>query len=311
MSPPVRSLAASFLAGLLVLASACSSGAPPVGPAQILRDDAVTIASFNFGESVLLAELYAQAIEARGIRVDRELDLGPRELVLPSLDKGLVELVPEYAGSLLDFLAGGGASASLTDTRSQLVAALERRGLTPLASSSAQDQNGFAVTHSFASERGIEAISDLASVEGLVLGGPPECPQRSLCEPGLEGAYGIDFASFVPLDQSGTLTTDALVRGVVDVALIFTTSSEIVRNRFVLLRDDRHLQPAENVTPVIREDTLERFGPGLVAAIDAVSNKLTTDELRDLNAQVEIRGRAPADVAHDWLSDNGLLNAGG
>jgi osmoprotectant transport system substrate-binding protein len=292
---------------IATVAAACSGGAAAPSPDETLRDDAVTIGSFNFGESVLLAELYAQALEAHGITVVRELNLGPRELVEPALEKGLVELVPEYAGSLLRFLAGDSAATSLEQTHEELQSALERRGLTALDPAPAQDQNGFAVTPELADELGLESLSDLAGNPGLVLGGPPECPQRPLCEPGLEGTYGISFASFVPLDQSGPLTSDALVRGVVDIALMFTSSAEIVRHGFVLLADDRHLQPADNVTPVVQAPVLDRFGPELADTLNAVSALLTTEELQAMNAQLEIGGDAPHDVAHEWLVANGLV----
>jgi osmoprotectant transport system substrate-binding protein len=294
-----------------LLATGCAGGAPPVGPDDVLNDDAVTIGSFNFGESVLLAELYAQALEARGVRVDRELALGPRELVTPALERGLLELVPEYEGSLLAFIAGDAPTSSMSDTAEQLRVALGARGLVPLASSLAQNQNGFAVTESFAQALGVRSLSDLEGQDGLTLGGPPECQLRFLCERGLRERYGIVFESFVPLDEGGPLTADALARGVVDVALLFTTSPEIVRHRFVVLADDRHLQPPEFVTPVVRADTLERFGPELPAWLDAVSAALTTQELREMNVQVEVFGRTPAGVVREWLRSEGLVPAEG
>jgi osmoprotectant transport system substrate-binding protein len=290
-----------------LLSASCASGTAPSGPGATLSDDAVTVGSFNFPESILLAELYAQALEAHGISVVRELDLGPRELVEPALEKGLVELVPEYAGSLLRFLVGDSTATSLAQTHEELEAALGRRGLAALDPAPAQDQNGFAVTQELASRLGLRSLSDLAGTQGLVLGGPPECPQRQLCEPGLEGTYGISFDSFVPLDQSGPLTSDALVRGVADVALMFTSSAEIVRHGFVLLADDRHLQPADNITPVLQAPVLERFGPELPELLNAVSAMLTTEELRSMNAEIEIDGHAPQDVAHRWLVAHGLI----
>lgn len=296
-------------AAVALLTAACGVAGPPVDGTDTLRDEAVTIGSFNFSESVLLGELYAQAMEARGLRVVRRFGLGPRELVQPALQKGLIELVPEYAGSLLEFLTGGSASSTLSDTRAELTASLERRGLVAFESARAQNQNGFAVTAELARELDIDALSDLADDTGLVLGGPPECERRPLCRPGLESTYGIAFESFVPLDLSGPITRDALARGVVDVALMFTTSAEIPRNAFVLLEDDRHLQPAEHITPVARRDALERFGSELVRAVDAVSALLTTDELRTLNAEVEIDGRSPADVARAWLAEHDLVPA--
>jgi osmoprotectant transport system substrate-binding protein len=281
-----------------------------MAPSDVLGDDAVTIGSFNFEESVLLAELYAQALEAQGFRVVRQLGLGPRELVIPALETGLVELVPEYAGSLLEFVRRGPAPPSLAETLEGLRAALAPRGLVALASAIAQDQNGFAVTKEFARRFDVSELSDLSDHEGLVVGGPPECPQRPLCLHGLQQRYGIDVERFVPLDHSGPLTTDALNRGLVDLALVFTTSAEIIRSDFVLLTDDLHLQPAEHVTPIIRADTLDRFGPELVAALDAVSSALTTQELRGLNAEILLVGRTPAEVARRWLEAERLVPAG-
>jgi osmoprotectant transport system substrate-binding protein len=307
----VRSRLVPCLAAVAILAGACAADGGTTLPADVLGDDAVTVGSFNFSESILLAELYAQAIEADGIRVERELDLGPRELVQPALERGLIELVPEYAGSLLEFLSGGTASSNLAETRAALQSALERRGLVALGSARAQDRNGFAVRRMFASEQDVHALSDLARIDGLVLGGPPECPQRPLCQHGLEGTYGIRFDAFVALDLSGPLTADALAREVVDVGLMFTTSPELVRHDLVLLTDDRHLQPAEHVTPIVRQETLERFGPELAEAIDAVSALLTTEDLRALNAQVEVDGRAPAAVARAWLVQQGLVDGTG
>lgn len=302
----MRSRLLTLVAAVVTLAASCAESGEPAEPIGALGDDAVTVGSFNFHESVLLAELYAQALEAQGFRVLRRLDLGPRELADPILQNGLVELLPEYAGSLLEFLAGGSAPADLAETRSALRASLDARGLALLESAPAQSQNGFAVTADVARDRDLDALSDLTGERGLVLGGPPECPIRPLCQPGLEGAYGIEFSGFVPLDTSGPLTIDALEHGVVDLALVFTTSAQILRHGFVLLQDDRHLQPAEHVTPIVNRATLERFGPALEAAIDAVSERLTTEELRALNAQVEIQRHRPSDVARAWLASQGL-----
>jgi osmoprotectant transport system substrate-binding protein len=300
-----------LVAVVALLASGCGGEAATVGPDDVLGDDAVTIGSFDFGESILLAEVYAQALEAKDVRVDRQLALGPRELVAPALERGLVELVPEYEGSLLAFIAGETPTSSASDTAERLRTALGRRGLVALTASPAQNQNGFAVTEPFAQSLGVRTLSDLEGRAGLTLGGPPECRVRALCELGLRERYGIDFASFVPLDQGGPLTADALARGVVDVALVFTTSPEIVRHRLVVLTDDRHLQPPEFVTPIVRADTLERFGPDLEAWLDAVSTALTTQELRAMNVQVELFGRTPADVASEWLRSEGLAPAEG
>ena len=297
----------SALVVVLALAlTACVGAGVPADQAR--GDDAITVASFNFPESVLLAEIYARAIEGAGYRVEREVALGPRELVMPALLEGLVEFVPEYSGSGLQFLAGDGSTSPEHElTHERFAARLGALGVTALDASPAEDQNGFAVTPETAQRYGLRTLSDLAAVSAqLVFGGPPECLQRPFCIPGLERVYGIGFRDiFSNLDVGGPRTVSALAEGTVDVALLFTSDGAIDLNDFVLLEDDRRLQPAENVTPVIRQDVLDRFGPSLRETVNAVSALLTTSELRTLNAEVA-RGAAPEGIAARWLAANGL-----
>lgn len=290
---------------LTASASACSRTPPP--DTSALDDDAITVASFNFPESVLLAELYAQALEGAGYRVERELDLGTRELVAPAIIRGLVELVPEYSGSALEFVAGpGSASPDPAVTSAALAEELAHRGIVALRPSPAEDRNGFVVTAETAEEHGLQTVSDLARVsEGLILGGPPECPTRPLCLLGLQDTYGARFGRFIPLDEGGPLTVAALRSGDIDVGLLFTSDGAIEANDLVLLEDDLHLQPAENVTPVLRPEVLERFGDGVAEVLDAVSADLTTEDLRAMNAAVSA-GHTPAEVAQTWLTARGL-----
>ena len=297
----------SALAASLAFAlAACIGSSTPAEDAR--GDDAITVASFNFPESVLLAEIYAQAIEGAGMRVEREPSLGPRELVMPALLQGLVEFVPEYAGSGLQFLAGDGSTSPDDEINHQRFA--ERLGtldVTALDASPAEDQNGFAVTAETAQRYGLRTLSDLATVSReLVFGGPPECTRRPFCIPGLERSYGITFGQiFSNLDTGGPRTVSALAEGTVDVALLFTSDGAIDLNDFVLLEDDLDLQPAENVTPVIRTGVLDRFGPPLADTVNAVSALLSTGELRTLNAEVA-RGATPQQIARAWLASNGL-----
>ena len=297
----------SALAASLAFAlAACIGSSTPAEDAR--GDDAITVASFNFPESVLLAEIYAQAIEGAGMRVEREPSLGPRELVMPALLQGLVEFVPEYAGSGLQFLAGDGSTSPDDEINHQRFA--ERLGtldVTALDASPAEDQNGFAVTAETAQRYGLRTLSDLATVSReLVFGGPPECTRRPFCIPGLERSYGITFGQvFSNLDTGGPRTVSALAEGTVDVALLFTSDSAIDLNDFVLLEDDLDLQPAENVTPVIRTGVLDRFGPPLADTVNAVSALLSTGELRTMNAEVA-RGATPQQIARAWLASNGL-----
>lgn len=299
-----RAGAAAMLAAHLV---ACGPGVPLETTA--LEDRAITIASFDFPESVILAEIYAQALEAHGFAVGRQLGLGPRELVEPSLERGLVEFVPEYSGSALEFLTGGGGLATSDEdlTHRSLRDAFAERGVLVLAAAPAQDQNGFAVSRATADRYGLRSVSDLAPVASeLAFGGPPECPERPLCLAGLRRVYGLDFARFTALDAGGPVTVSALRAGAVDVALLFTTDGAISENDFVLLEDDRGLKPAENVTPVVRSEVVEAHGQEFVRLVDSISGLLTTAELRELNARVAVGDEPPRQIAAAWLVDHGL-----
>jgi osmoprotectant transport system substrate-binding protein len=292
----------------VLLLAACT----PRGAARTtaLDDDAITVASFNFAESVLLAELYGQALRSAGFRVELALDLGAREFVQPALQKGLVELVPEYAGSALEFVAGNGsASADERATHRTLARAMASRGLTVLAASPAQDRNGIVVTSETATRFDLHTISDLRPVAPqMAFGGPPECPERPLCLGGLISLYDLRFESFEPLDEGGALTVAALQAGQVQAALLFTSDGQIDAHGFVLLKDDRHLQPAENVTPIIRTDALAMFGLRLTEVTNAVSAALTTEDLRRMNRDVAA-GEASAAVAAGWLAERGITDA--
>ena len=141
----------------------------------------------------------------------------------------------------------------------------------------------------------------------LVFGGPPECPERAYCLPGLQRAYGLRFKAFIPLDAGGPLTLQA---GNVGVALLFTTDPAIPARHLVILADDRGLQPAENITPLVRRDVIVRYGPRLAALLNTISALLDTGTLRALDAQVELDGHGPRPVARSWLRVHGLIPEG-
>ncbi len=271
--------------------------------------DAVVVASFNFPESVLLAEVYAQALEDAGLPVIRRHEVGPREIMEPALEQGLVDVVPEYLGSALAFFDSGFPTSTLdaTATRARLADVLAGKGVMVLAHASAESQNGIVVTPRTAERLDLRTISDLAPhAAGLRFGGPRECRDRPLCLAGLQETYGLTFARFLPLDSGGRQTRAALTSGEVDVGLLFTTDGHLAEGDFVLLVDDRNLQPAENVVPLVREEVVERWGDALVERLDAVSAALGTETLAELNAEVGIEREPPAEVAADWLDDEGL-----
>jgi osmoprotectant transport system substrate-binding protein len=271
----------------------------------------IAVASFDFPESVLLAETYGGALAAKGFPVRIMPDLGSRELVDPALMSGLVQLVPEYAGSALEFVSLGRLSATSNAEAANraLARSVAGTGLVVGRPAAAQDANAIVVTAATAARYGLRSIADLARVAPrLVFGGPPECPGRAYCLPGLKRTYGLRFRAFIPLDAGGPLTLQALEAGDADVALLFSTDPGISTRHLVVLADDRGLQPAENVTPLVRRDVVARYGGGLVAALNTVSARLDTRRLRALDALVELGGQDPRLVAEGWLRMQGLAS---
>jgi osmoprotectant transport system substrate-binding protein len=311
-------LCASVRAACLALAVVCAACTTAGGRASRVAARGpdgyavITVGSFNFPESVLLAYLYADTLAGKGYPVRVLPGLGTRELVEPALMAGLVQLVPEYTGSALEFVSLGRvhATASVAATATALARSMAWRGLVTGRPAAAQDGNAIVVTAATAARYRLRTISDLARVAGrLVFGGPPECPERPYCLPGLRRAYGLRFREFVPLDAGGPLTRQALAAGDIGAALLFTTDPAIHARHLVILADNRRLQPAENVVPVLRRSTAARY-PGLLAAVDAVSARLSTAVLASLDAQVEQDGRAPNAVAERWLQAQGLVATG-
>ncbi|HEX2849952.1 MAG TPA: ABC transporter substrate-binding protein [Acidimicrobiales bacterium] len=305
---------AAALAALLVLAaSACGGGSSgektPTNEAKgscasTTGNDSVTVGSTNFSEQEIVAELYAQCLSAAGYRVQKKLEIGSREIVLPALEKGDIDIYPEYVGTLLTFL-GGTPSPDLDKTLADLRAQLGPKNVSILTPSSAEDKNGFAVTKATAAKYNLKKISDLQPVaKQLVFGAGPECPDRPLCLQGLKGTYGLDFKEVKKLDSGGPLTKDALERGDIDVGLIFTSDGAVAARGFVILEDDKHLQPAENLVPAVRTEVLKG---NLQKLLDGISAKLTTENLSAMNKKVDIDKSDPSDVAKEFLRANGFL----
>lgn len=262
--------------------------------------------SAAFAENQIVAEMYAQVLENAGYTVDTQFDLGQREISQPALESGEIHIKPEYLGSLLLYLdPEAAASGDPQENVELLTPLLEEDGIALLEPSEANDTNAFVVTQETADEHGFASVSDLAPVAGdLTLGGPPECPERPFCIPGLQETYGVEFGDFKPLDVGGPLTVAALDSGKIDVALLFSTSSVIGDKGWVVLEDDQSLQTAENITPVVSEDVLN---DEIAELLNAVSAQLTTENMTELNGRVEIDKEDPATVATDFLTEVGLL----
>jgi osmoprotectant transport system substrate-binding protein len=302
--------AAALAACSLVLLASCQPVPDRAGPGR--ADQAVgpvVVASFNFPESELLAAIYGLAIGQAGIPVRFQLDLGPRELVQPALEQGLVDVVPEYLGTALTSLEAhpGVRMADPSALRAALAHALARWRVRVMAPAAAQDQNGIAVTDATARRLGLHKVSDLRRVAGrLTLGGSPECPDRPYCLPGLRKAYGLGFAGFMPFNTEQQRVT-ALRTGVVGAAVLDTTDGNLAVGDLVLLSDDRHLQPAENVVPVITGRAMARYGSRLAGAVNTVSAQLTSQALLFMGWRVEVTGASVMTEARGWLERHGIV----
>ena len=298
----------------VALLAACQPGTstsqrPTAGRGAGASGGPVVVASFNFPESELIAAIYGLAIRHTGIPVQLELGLGPRELVQPALEQGLVDVVPEYLGTALTSLRPP-AGLAMTDpaaVRAALARALARWHVQAMAPAPAQDQNGIVVTGATARRLDLHKISDLRrAAGGLLLGGSPECQDRPYCLPGLRTTYGLGFAGFLPFDTEAQRVT-ALREGVVDVAVLDTTDGNLAAGDLVLESDDRHLQPAENVVPVIRRGVLARYGKRLSEAVNAVSAQLTSRALLFMDWRVEVAGNGVMAEARGWLERHRFL----
>jgi osmoprotectant transport system substrate-binding protein len=284
-----------------VLAAGCSGNAGP-SPPENPRRSSIMVVSFDFPESEILADIYSQAMRRQGYPVEVVPRFGPRELVEPALEQDRVDFVPGYLGSGLDFLSEKRVATS--DPRvvyAALQRALAARGLSALAFAPAQDRNGFVVTGDMARTRRLRRVSDLRPIASqLVLGGPPECSDRPLCLIGLRDVYGLEFKRFEPM-STRTVTADALEAGEIDVGMIETTNGNLAERDLVQLQDDRRMQPAENVVPIVRKEIIATYGPALVQLVNAVTAQLTTRDLIGMNERVEVDQAEPAAVAADWL----------
>jgi osmoprotectant transport system substrate-binding protein len=298
-------LGASMVALSLVITSCGSTGGPSSSAKATIR-----IASFNFSESIILAHIYGDALKNKGYTITYRDKLGNREIVEPSLENGLIDLYPGYAATDLNFIdkrqgvaleAGTDAAANVQ----KINARLANKGVKALDPSPAVDQNAFAVTKAEADQYHLTKLSDItpAIASQWTLGGPPECPQRPFCQPGLEQTYGLKFKAFKSLDTGGPLTFAALKQGSINIGLVFSSDGGITANNLVVLEDDKHLQQADNVVPLIRTDVLNSEITTLLNSIDA---KLNTPDLTAMNKSADVDKQDPIDIASTWVKNHGF-----
>jgi osmoprotectant transport system substrate-binding protein len=266
----------------------------------------VTVGSDSFAEAQIVAEMYAQVLEANGYTVERQLDIKSREIRLPAMESGKIDIAPEYLASLLSVIdPKQTASGDPQETASMLEQPLAAKGLETLEPSNVVDTNAFVVTQDTADKYSLATDSDLAGpAPDMTLGGPTECPQRPYCIPGLKDTYGVVFGDFKALEYGATIT--ALSGGAIDVGLLYSTDGSIAENNFVLLEDDKHLQASDNITPLVRSETLSA-NPDIADLLNSVSAALTVDEITELNKRANVDVEKPADLAKEFLTKHNLI----
>ena len=296
---------AAVVAAVLPL-SAC--GGDPTAGGGSGDSSTITIGSANFPENELLAEIYAQALEAKGVKVNRKFNIGARELYLKALKDGSIDMLPEYNGALLAALSGQDVPKDVS-TPDQVYNALQKvlpSGIQTLPQAAAEDKDTLTVTSETASKYHLKTIDDLKPVASkLVLGAGPEFKSRYQGIVGLKDLYGITFKQFKPLDPGGPLTKAALTKGDIQVGNVFSTDSSIVTEKWVVLDDTKNLFLAQNIVPIIRKTKVSDKVSG---AINEVSKALTTEDLTKYLAEVQVDKKDSATVAKQYLSDKGIVS---
>jgi len=293
-----------FLAGIAALVFTAAACGGTSGTPTTTSKGTLTVAGFNFPESSILAEIYGQALAHDGYTINYKLLLGTREVVAPALESGQIDIYPGYAATDLEFYnkSAGEANGDAAATTAKLNSHLQPLGLLALDPSPAVDQNAFAVTKATQAKFNLTKLSDLAPIGGqLTLGAGPECPTRPFCLPGLKKTYGITFKAFKPLDTDGPLTRAAFKNGSIDVGLVFSSDGDLNSLGLVVLQDDKHLENADNVVPILRQAAASDEVKKVLNAIDA---KLSTADLVTLNSQVSIQHQDPDAVATAWLQQH-------
>ncbi|HEX8305075.1 MAG TPA: ABC transporter substrate-binding protein [Jatrophihabitans sp.] len=306
----IRALAAAAVGAGLLLVTACGSSSDPTGKApaggggSTAPTDTIVIGSANFQENVVLANIYAGALKAKGVKVSTKLNIGTRETYIPAVKDGSIDLIPEYSGVLLQYFDKTATAVSNADVYAALQKATPQP-LTVLQQSAAENKDAIVVTKETAAKYNLKSIADLAAVaDKLTLGAAPEFQTRPDGVPGLEKSYGVKFKTFKKLDPGGPLTQNSLKNGQIDAGDIFTTDPLIAKNGWVVLEDPKNLYTAQNVVPLINST---KASATVKSALDAVSAKLTTDDLIKLNEQVSLEKQSPETVAQKWLADAGLV----
>ena len=281
-------------------------------PVAIAGKPTIKLGSDGFYESQLMAEIYGQALEHYGYTVDRTgIGLGTRKVTAAALESGQIDLKPEYIGSGLAYYDATKTTGDPAANAAALQTILNGKGggITVLNYSPAADQNAFVVTQATATKYNLTTMSDLTAVASqLKFGVATDCSTNPVCAAAIKAAYGIDLSNALPLSACDQPMVDALAAGTIDVGELCSTQPDIAQNGWVVLTDDKHTQPADNIAPLVRNDYLAKVDKASFEKIlNDVSAKMTTAELTKLNAEYVFDKKDIATIATEWLTANGFV----
>lgn len=293
----------SALAGAAAMALTACAGSDPLAEgesAQSAPAGAIVVGSQDYYSNEIIAEIYAQALEADGFTVDRQLRIGPRDIYLPEIEAGHIDVFPEYTGNLLQYWEPETQARQSDEVAAELQAAAPA-GLRVLPPAQASDQDSYTVTRAFAEKWGLTSITDLTKVtDPLLLGANSEAQDRPYGPAGLAATYGVNI-SFTPIEDSGgALTVKALLDGDIQLANIYTADPAIAAHDLVTLEDPKGLFLASNVVPLVSD----RLSEDAVRTLNAVNAALTTDDLVALNARSVNEGLSARILAAQWLEQH-------
>jgi osmoprotectant transport system substrate-binding protein len=298
------------ITGVAVLGLAgCGGGGDQLGDSDAGSSPApdkvtsLTVGSADFSESQLLAEIYGQALAAKGIEVKQKPNIGNRETYMAAIKDGSVDLLPEYTGAALHYFKKDATETEDQATYDALKSSLPS-GLEVLDKSPAADEDTIVVTKATADKYSLKSLADLKPVaKDMVAGGSSEFKVRDAGLKGLKEKYDVEFKEYKTLDAGGPLSLKALLDNQIQVSNFFTTQSLIKDNNLVMLEDPENILPPNNIVPLIRTD---HKSDDVVTTLNAVSAKLTTDALTDMVKRIDVGKESPNAVAKDWLSKNPL-----
>jgi osmoprotectant transport system substrate-binding protein len=295
-------IAAGVVAVGAVVALAGCSSSDPLGTdsTSSAGSDTIVVGSQDYYSNEIIAEIYSQALEGEGFKVDRKFRIGQREIYLPQIESGAIDLFPEYSGSLLQALDPKTTAQTSADVFAALQKALPD-GIRALDKSEASDQNSYTVTEAFAAENNLTDIASLKNVTTpIVVGGNSELQTRPYGPEALKSKYGIETSFLAIEDSGGPLTVKALVDNQIQLANVYTADPSIKANKLVALADPDGLFVADNVVPIASSKVDDKAA----AVINKVSAALSASDLVDLNSQSVNDKKSATDLAKAWLADN-------